>query len=124
MPVKSDYTSGEGTAIRVFSSATITSPARKSSLRETRQGWHRLCRHHGSIPVVAPDLCQQPQDFQIHPDQSDQKTEPTVPFHVLGGLLFDSLLNEVEVQNEVQRCDDDDDQGETDAYWTRLVDIR
>src|SRR5262249_41438059 len=35
-----------------------------------------------------------------------------------------SLLDKVEVQNEVQRCDDNDDQGEANAHWTGLVDKR
>src|SRR5947209_1757683 len=57
-----------------------------------------LGSYRGSIPAAAPQLGQQPQDFQVHPDQSDQQAEPGVPLHVLGGLESDPLLDEVEVQ--------------------------
>src|SRR5207244_9561269 len=58
---------------------------------------------------------QESQDLEIQPDERDHQTERAVPLQVLGGTALHAGLDEVEVEDQVQRGDDDDDAAHHDA---------
>ena len=55
------------------------------------------------------------EDLKVQPDQRDHQAERAVPLHVLGGLRRGGLLDEVEVEQQVERREADHEQAEADA---------
>ena len=60
-------------------------------------------------------------DLDIQPYQGHQQPKGTKPLHVFGSTLLGSVLDEVEVEDEVQGGDDNDEEAEPDADQPALV---
>ena len=90
------------------------------SLADDQAGWNRVAvevHPAGTLQSRAiGQLRQQAQDFQVQPDQRDHQAECAVPFHVLGRLGCRGLLDEVEVQQQVERRQADHEQAEADPH--------
>src|SRR5262245_30901493 len=69
-------------------------------------------------------LGEQAQHLQVEPDERHQEGEGTVPLHVLGGAARGAPLDEVEIEDEVQRRDAHHDQAEDDPDRPAAVDER
>src|SRR5262249_48730598 len=75
-----------------------------------------------SIPVA--QLAEQSQQLDVEQDESDEQAEGAVQFHVLRGAPPYAVLDEIEVENEIERGQDDDEQRKPDADDSRAVDQR
>ena len=73
-----------------------------------------------SIPAAR--FGEQAQDFQIEPDQRDHDAEGAVPLHVFRCAYADAGFDEVEVEHQVERGDDDHNHAEADADGAVAVD--
>src|SRR5271157_4520802 len=49
----------------------------------------------------AAELREQPQQFEVQPDQRDHQCKAAVPLHVLGSVEACALLNQVEIEYQV-----------------------
>ena len=68
-------------------------------------------------------LRQQVEDFEIEPDERHDQAEGSIPLHVFGRSPLDSVLDKVEVEDEVQRGDHNDKEAEPDADQSAPVDV-
>src|SRR5437879_8647427 len=73
-----------------------------------------MLRPTNPLPPAAR-LGQQPEDLQVQPDQCDHQAEGTVPLHVLGRPTGYAGLDEIEVEDQIQRRDHNDDPADHDA---------
>ena len=53
------------------------------------------------------NLGQQPNNFDVEPNEGNHESECCVPLKVLGCAMLYTLLDEVEVEDEGHRCDAD-----------------
>src|SRR6187399_3720891 len=67
-------------------------------------------------------LAEQPKDFEVQPDERDGEREGAVPLHVLRRAAIHTLLDDVEVQDQVQRGDDHHEAAEQDAKRAPFMD--
>jgi hypothetical protein len=104
-----------------------------------RQGWGTLGSRHVpplehralAVPVlnsgekcvlVAPaNLGQQPENFEVEPDQRHHQSECAVPIHVFRRAHAHAALDEVKIENQIERRDDHHNEAEPDADQTRAV---
>src|SRR5262245_1843060 len=63
----------------------------------------------GALPPVL-QLREQPEHLEVEPHQRHQQRERAVPLHVSRRPALRALLDEVEVQNQIQRRDAGDEQ--------------
>src|SRR5437879_3731731 len=98
------YKLGEG--FKIADPAT-KGPAVRHPLLRLKPAAPLRRRSNGWLSPAAR-LGQEPQDLQVQPDQRDHQTERAVPLHVLGRAAGHTGLDEVEVEDQVQRRDDDD----------------
>src|SRR5262245_5501643 len=68
--------------------------------------------------VSATLFLQQAQDFEVEPDQRDHQAEGGIPLHVLGGARLGSSLDKVKIQHEIERCDDDNHDADSNTQRT------
>src|SRR6267378_8226256 len=77
---------------------------------------------------AAAEPREQPEDLDVQPHERDKQRERRVPLHVLRRARRDSALDEVEVEQEIERRDPDDEHVHADAQGAgprdRLVQIR
>src|ERR1700733_13815367 len=72
---------------------------------------------------VAPlELREQPQHFKIEPDESDHQAERAVPLHVTRSAVARAGFDHVEVEHQVERGDDHNEEAEADADDAAAVD--
>src|SRR5271165_1474926 len=64
---------------------------------------------------AAAELRQQPQDLEVQPDQRDHQREGAIPLHVFRSAHARAIFDEIEVEDEIQRGNDYDDDAEADA---------
>ncbi len=74
------------------------------------------------IDSALAKLREQPQDFEVQPDQGDHQGEGAVPLHVFRSAHARAILDQVEVEHQVQGGDHYHNEAETDADWSRAVD--
>src|SRR5271157_4075857 len=67
-----------------------------------------------SIAVIG-ELREQTEHLQVKPDQRDHQAESAVPLHVLGHLPLCGLVDEIEIEQQVERRQADDEKAEADA---------
>ena len=78
-----------------------------------------------SVLLIPPrQKGQQPEDFNIKPNQGDQQAHRRKPFHVAGCAVLFALVKIVEVEQQVESCNADDDHADADAHRSALVQIR
>src|SRR5580704_8580066 len=65
--------------------------------------------------VAAAHFGQQVENLDVEPDQRDHDAERCVPLHKFGRTVGDALLDEIEVEDEIERGDSDDYEAEADA---------
>src|SRR6266705_6157797 len=71
-----------------------------------------------------PQLRQEPQDLEIQPHERHHQRERGVPLGHLGGACLDAALDEVEIDDEVERRHGHHEEAEQDADGGGLVDQR
>src|ERR1700684_3678906 len=74
------------------------------------------------LSVAALELRKQAQHFEIEPDEGDHQAERAVPLHVTRSAHTRAGLNHVEVEDKVERGDDDDEEAEADSDDPAAVD--
>src|SRR6185437_327422 len=67
-------------------------------------------------------LGEQPNDFQVQPDQRDHQAEGSVPLHIFWSAGANASLNKVEVKDEVERRYCDHHHAESNADGSRSID--
>ena len=66
--------------------------------------------------LPAAYFAEQAENFQIEPDQRDHQAKCSVPFHILGRAAVNACFDHVEIEDEVQGCDDDDEEAEENSH--------
>src|SRR6202161_1885626 len=74
------------------------------------------------LSVAALELRKQAQHFEIEPDEGDHQAERAVPLHVTRSAHARAGLDHVEVENEIERGYDDDEEAEADSDDPAAVD--
>src|SRR5580704_4034276 len=77
----------------------------------------------GSLAPLA-QFGEQPDYLQVKPDQRHHQAEGRVPLHILGCAAARALLDEIEIQDQIQRCDHDYEQTEENANRSASEDER
>ena len=72
--------------------------------------------------IPAAHLGEKTQDLKIEPDQRDHHAEGAVPLHIFGSAVVHASLDEVKVEDQIQRGDGDDEEAEDDADEAGAVD--
>src|SRR5690348_8535557 len=72
--------------------------------------WRRGRSHEASVSQIT----EQSQQFQVQPDEGDHQAERGVPSELLIRAVLDALLDDVEIEDEVERGDNDADEAEDD----------
>ena len=75
------------------------------------------------ISGSATQLRQQAQHLEVQPHDRHEQTEPGVPLHERRRPPPNPVLDEVEVEEEVERGDPDDEEREADADQPVVVDV-
>src|SRR5271168_4944352 len=76
------------------------------------------------FPLTASGFVEQAKDFQIQPDERDHHTECAIPFHILWRPVPYTGFDHVEVEDQIQCCDDHHKQTETNANEAVAIDGR
>jgi hypothetical protein len=75
---------------------------------------HKRAGADRRVTSARAQLRQEPQELEVEPDQRHQQAEGGVPLHVAGRAALGAALDEVEVEDEVQRRHGHDDQADQD----------
>src|ERR1700689_5574380 len=73
---------------------------------------------------ATPNLSQQAKHFQVEPDQRHHHAKCAVPFHVFRGVRLNARLNEVKIENQIERRDDDDEKAYRHSQRPDLIQQR
>src|SRR5271170_3242217 len=76
------------------------------------------------ISLFLPNLGHKANDLQIEPDQSHHQSESGIPFHIFGRTGLCSGFNKVEIENKVERRDQDNEEADADSHRTAVVNKR
>src|SRR5687767_10544888 len=79
-------------------------------------------RTNGKLFLARTEFGDQAEDLDIEPDERDEQAEGSIPFHVFRRTHFGAFFDEIEIEDEVERSDDDDKDAEGDAEIGALVD--
>src|SRR5690348_10592606 len=72
--------------------------------------WRRGPSRERSVSQIT----EQAQEFQVQPDEGDHQAEGCVPSEFLIRAVLDALLDDVEIEDEVERGDNDAYEAEDD----------
>ena len=56
------------------------------------------------------DFREEANHFDVNPDQGNENSESSIPFHVLGGTVFRPGFNKSKIGNEGEGCYDQDEE--------------
>src|SRR5271169_2700954 len=71
----------------------------------------------------AADLGEEPQHFEVEPDQSDQHAKGAIPFHIFWRAGRNGGLDEVEIEHQIESGEAHDKKTEADADYSVAVNV-
>src|SRR6266550_6572157 len=95
-------------------------PRTRERVRRPRsQGAHGLApprarRRGQNRERSVSQITEQSQELQVQPDEGDHQAERGVPSELLIRAVLDALLDDVEIEDEVERRDNDADEAKDD----------
>src|SRR5580704_11667142 len=91
-----------------------------------RQDWLRnggfFLSHVRRLSVA--QFTEQAKNFEIQPDERDHQAERAVPLHVLRRSAGYACLDHIEIENQIERRNDDHEEAEADSDDAASIDRR